>query len=86
MSGFLYAKFAVTALRACILGPLGEPPLPKIFSVFSVSSVVNHPQILPAEDFGEDEGGDDGGVGFDDEFRGFFAEFAPGDFFVGHGA
>ena len=34
----------------------------------------------------EDEWGDDGGVGFDDEFRGFFAEFAPGDFFVGDGA
>src|ERR1700736_6057179 len=39
--------------------------------------------MSPAEDVGEDEGGNDGGVGFDDEAGGVFPEFAPGDFFVG---
>ena len=48
--------------------------------------MVSHLLRLPAKDFGEDERGDDGGVGFDDEFWGFFAEFAPGDFLIGDGA
>lgn len=39
---------------------------------------------LPAKDFGKNQWGDDRGVGFDDEFRGFFSEFAPSDFFVGN--
>src|ERR1700738_4172336 len=39
--------------------------------------------MSPAQDVGEDEGGNDGGVGFDDEAGGVFPEFAPGDFFVG---
>jgi len=40
---------------------------------------------LPAQEPGEDEGCDDGGVGFDDELWGVDVEFAPGDFFVGDG-
>ena len=41
---------------------------------------------LPAEEVGEDERGDDGGVGFDDKTRSVGGKFAPGDFFVGNGA
>ena len=40
---------------------------------------------LPAEEVGEDEWGDDGGVGLDDETRSVGGKFAPGDFFVGNG-
>src|SRR5690348_1303053 len=41
---------------------------------------------LPAQHFGEDERGDDGGVGLDDELGRVLAEFAPGDLFVRHRA
>lgn len=40
---------------------------------------------LPAEDFGEHERGDNGGVRFDDELRSVLTEFAPGDFFIRDG-
>src|SRR6266851_1875894 len=43
-------------------------------------------QSLFSQQPGEDERGDDGGVAFDDETRRVHAEFAPGDFFVGHRA
>ena len=52
--------------------------------MLSVSSVVNH--FLPTQNLCENQRRDDGGVGFDDEFRSLFAEFAPSDFFIGDGA
>ena len=45
--------------------------------------MVNHPQTLPPKNFSEDKRGDNGGVGFDDEFRGFFAKFTPSNLFIG---
>jgi len=40
----------------------------------------------PSQHQREHQGGDDGGVGFDDEFGGFGAQFVPGDFLVRDGA
>src|SRR5207302_8897401 len=41
---------------------------------------------LPAEDLREHQRRHDGCVGFNDIFRGLNAQFAPGDFLVGHSA
>lgn len=68
-------------MRESLIHLANRPRL--FFSVFSVSSVVNNPQTLPPKNFSEDKRGDNGGVGFDDEFWGFFAEFAPSNLFIG---
>ena len=78
------SELAGSALCARGLGPLGQPTLPKFFSVLSVSSVVNNLFPLPAEDFGEDKRRDNRRIGLDHILRGVFAKLAPCDFLVGN--
>lgn len=41
---------------------------------------------LPSQYVGKHQGGNDGGVGFDDEFGRVHVQLAPCDFLVGHGS